>query len=319
MGRCISVEGPPQQVNIQLPGGIKISSMTNGSQQIPNSIDPFQSVLQMASPALGSLKVSFDIINCIMAFVDLMIAILEIVGVLLIPTGNIAINQMFPLKNAVNKEENDPFPGQPKGDLGFPDPTHVVTASIRLIVCAVKLVGLIPQLSAAATIKDSVLQIIGMMEAVMGQINSITDKLALIPPPSTGDSLLDFELSCANDNIQIEIEHQLGPLAQLVPMVAVLDLISKPLRQGLPAPVATLLRTAVGMDLIPLADDAAKENLLSLIDTMETQGLPIELPDFSDLSDIPAKIDQIKSVLGPDLLNFIEQVQQLVDKIMEIE
>ena len=98
MGRCVSVPGPPQQVSIQIPGGAKLASMTNGSQQIPNDIDPFQSIFQSASPALGNLKTVFDIIDFIMALVDAAISGMELVGALLAMTGNFAISQMFPLQ-----------------------------------------------------------------------------------------------------------------------------------------------------------------------------------------------------------------------------
>jgi hypothetical protein len=294
--------------------------MTNGSQQIPNGIDPFQSLFQMAMPALGSMKTGFDLINCFMALVDVMIAVMEVMGILLLTTGNPALNQIFPLKTIKNTDTDTPIPGFAKDeDTGAPDLGRLIDAMIKMLACVLKLAGLVPQLSFAATIKDGAMGIIGILEAVMAQINGITDKLSLIPPPTTGDATLDFELSCANDSIQIEIEHQMGPLSQLVPMMALFDIMMKPLKQGLPAPVATIIRTCVGLGLIPLADGSAKENFLDLIDTMEAEGLPIELPDFNDLSDIPAKIDELKAVLGPDLLNFIEQVQEMLDKIMEIE
>jgi hypothetical protein len=323
MGRCIAVPGPPQQVNIQLPGGFKLSSITNSSQQIPNPIDPFQSLMQMASPALGSMKTIFDIVDCVMAVLDLIIAILEIAGLLMLPLGMPILSQMFPLGTVKNIAEGDPVPGLPEGDTGIPDGTHIRDAVLAVISCALKLIGLIPQLSAAVTIKDVMLSVIGLMEAVQGQVNGIFDSLSLVPPATTGDPLLDFELNCASASMNIEIEHQLGPLAQIVSLMKLVDILAKPLKQGLPAPVATIVKKAIEFKIIPLADDAARDQLLDLVDTMQESGLPIEIPDFSNLSDIPAKIEEIKAVLqpegGPDILAFIEQVQDFFDKIINIE
>lgn len=324
MGRCVSVPGPPQQVSIQIPGGAKLASMPNATQQIPNLLDPFQSLMQAASPALGNLKTVGDIVNFIMALVDFSVSQLELLGFLMALQGNPALAELFPLKTIINTDDDVPIPGfAADEDTGVPDLLRMIETMIKVIVAALKLVGLVPQLGAAAMIKDIVLNIIGFMEAVQAAVNGITDKLSLIPPATTGDPVLDFELECAADAVLQEIEHQLGPLASLVPLMSLVDILAKPLKQGLPAPVATLANVAVNLGLIPFPDEQAKEGFLDLVETMKTEGLPIELPDFGNLSNIPALIDEMKAVLqppgGPDILGLIEQVQELIEKVMEIE
>jgi hypothetical protein len=324
MGRCVSVPGPPQQISIQIPGGAKLASMPNATQQIPNLLDPFQTLMQAASPALGNLKTVGDIVSFIMAIVDFAVANMELFGFLMAAVGNPAIAELFPLKTIINTEDDVPILGTLAGeDTGVPDLLRVIVSLIKVIVAALKLVGLVPQLGAAAMIKDIVLTVIGFMEAIQAAVNGITDKLSLIAPATTGDPVLDFELECAADAVLQEIEHQLGPLSSLVPLMSLVDVLAKPLKQGLPAPVATLANVAVNLGLIPFPNDDAKDGFLDLVETMKTEGLPIELPDFSNLADIPALIDQLKEVLqppgGPDIIGLIEQVQDLIEKVMEIE
>ena len=80
MGACVVIGGKPPAVEIQLAGGAKIGSMASGTQQVPNAMDPFQSVIDGAQPALASITPVFDVIGFGMAFMETQIFQLKVLG-----------------------------------------------------------------------------------------------------------------------------------------------------------------------------------------------------------------------------------------------
>jgi hypothetical protein len=313
MGACVRLPGPPGQLAIQIPGGAKLVSMPSSTQSIPNDCDPVDSLMKIAMPAFGTIQPIFDIIGFIMAFADLFICLMQVLGAISLVTGNPAISIMFPLANIKNTADNEPIPGFLAGeDTGVPDVNCLLDKALGLLCKAMKLIGLIPQVSMFVTLKDSLNSLLTVLACVQSKINSLTDKLQLVPA-DTGDPLIDTELACAREAIQDAVTHAAGPLGSIIPLMTLVGKLAEPLKHGLPAPVANLIKTAVNLGLIPFPDDTAKTNFLNFVDQLAA-GAVFEIPDFSNISDIAATMDDVRNKLGP-ILPFIDLMQQLVQKL----
>lgn len=343
MGRIVKLSGPPPPVNIQLPGGAKISSMASATQGMPNAMDPFQSVIEGVQPALGQVKPVFDIIGFVMALMDVQSYQYKVIGagLSMILPGN-PFSAMFPVP-PLKDDNGDPVPMNPAAPGADPEPPFVpdfpglipgfLDAIVKLICYAIKLAGLVPQLSTVAAIKDSLLTAMGFMDAAMAQTNSLTDLFSSLPVGNTGVAGLDALADAAGDNAGAQLAAKLGPVGNLVPLMSIVSLLADAAKQPLPAPIltlATLMANTIendppGFGVIPFPDlsdvigaqgepDAQREAFLGMIEDMTVTGLPIEIPDFSDLSSIPVIMDDIKQKLDP-ILPAIELVQSIMDKL----
>lgn len=344
MGACVSIAGKPPPVNIKMPGGSTISSMAGATQGVPNDMDPFQSLIEGVQPALSSVKPVFDVIGFVMAAMDLLLLYNKVVGFILgtfVP-GN-PFTSMFTLDPLLD-ENDEPvllippieiggvsiFEGGPEiPDVGAVAP-DLIDGVLKVICFAIKLAGLIPQLSSAFTIKDSLLTAIQFGDAAMGQVNSLVDLFAGIPAANTGLGPVDDLLQCASDNSSTQTEHKLGPLSNLVPLMSIVSLIADIAAQPLPGVVFDMAKliadpAPAGFGIIPFPDlsgapingptpDEQREQFLQLIEDMTITGLPIEIPDFSDLSSIGTIIEEIKAQLEP-LNPVIELLQSVLDKL----
>jgi hypothetical protein len=188
----------------------------------------------------------------------------------------------------------------------------------------------VPQLSAAVTIKDSVLTAMAFVDAAMAQVNSLFDLFTGIPVADTGNVTFDLTLECAGDNASLQLEHKLGPVSNLVPLMSILSLLAQAASQPLPSVIydmAKILADAPpeGFGLVPFPDlsgapvfgpdpDEQREQFLGLIEEMTISGLPIEIPDFSDLSNLGTLLQDLQSQLEP-VLPAIELVQSVIDKL----
>jgi hypothetical protein len=319
MGRCVKLSGPPLAINIQLPGGPKMGSMASGTQQMPNLMDPFQSLIEGVQPALAPIKPVMDIIGFIMSLMDIIIKVLTVLGaVATIVAGPNVLSTMFPIPPV--KDENGDDVGPPP----IPDVSGFLASvgdSVVALLCqAMKMAGLIPQLSTVATIKDSLITALGFMDAAMSQVNSLTDTLSSLPSPDTGNSIFDALRICAMENSEKELEAKLGPVGNLVPLMSVVSLLAQAASQPLPRVVYDMSKVLIGVGLLQFFDvpggptaDEQKDNFLNIIDDMTITGLPFEIPDFSDLSSVGETMDEIKEKMEP-LVPAIELVQEILNK-----
>lgn len=310
MGACISFPRPPNSVSISLPGGAKLVANAKNTH---NQCDPFDQLFQISAPALGTIQPIFDITGFAIAVVDLLLCLIAFIGVLALVAGNPVIAAIFPLPMVRNTADNVPVNGFLEGETTDVPDVQCVIDNLYVVVCkALKLVALVPQLSMIATIKDSLNTILALMSCVQAQFNGLSDAASLVPGP-TGDPVIDAELDCARAAIADFGAHAAGPLTAAMPIMQLIGKLAEPIQQGLPAPAANLIRLAVNLGLIPMPDDAAKTQFLGLVDQLQA-GTLIEIPDFSDFSDLAAKMDEIRSKLGP-ITGAIEQVQKLTEKL----
>ncbi len=313
MGACIRLPGVPGQLSLQVPGGAKLVSMPSSTQSVPNDCDPVDMLLKISMPAFGTLQPIFDIVGFIMTLVDMFLCLLQILGAMLALTGNPALALIFPLSTIKNTADNEPIPGfAADADTGVPDVTCLIEKAFELICKALKLIGLIPQLSMLATLKDALNAALTLLACIQAKINSLLDKLQLVPE-DTGDPLIDAELACAREAIQDAITHAAGPLASLVPLMMLVAKLADPIKQGLPEPIANIIVTAVNLGLLPFPDDTAKQNFLNFVADLQA-GIAFAIPDFSDIDNIADKMDEIREKLGP-ILPAIDTVQQLLQKL----
>jgi len=345
MGRCTVIGGKPSPVSIQLPGGIKVASMTSGTQQVPNSMDPFQSLINGAQPALGAIQPAFDVIGFVMKILDMQILVFKVIGSLMqmFAPGN-PFSLLFKLDPMLD-ENDEPVLVVPKIEVGgvvvfeggpeIPDfpglAPKLIDSVIGLFGSALKLAGLIPQFSMAVSIKDTVITAMSFADAAMSQTNSLTDLFTNLPAADTGNSTFDDILQCAADNSQTQLEHKLGPLSNLVPLMSVVSLLADAAAQPLPRVIYDMGKIMAnpqsegGLGVIPFPDlsgaggptaEEQRENFLGFIDELTITGLPIEIPDFNDLSNIGTLLNDLREKVEP-LLPVIELVQSIFDKLTE--
>lgn len=312
MGRCIAIAGLPISLSFQLPGGAKLGSMASATQQVPNLMDPFQSLLQAAQPALAAMKPVFEIINFIMKLMQILIAIFQVIGTaMFMLAGPNPFSAIFYIE-------------------GMPNPADIVKflqdnllpLVIGLLAAAMGLAGLVPQLSIPLAIKDAIITALAFADAIMAQVNTLADALSNIPPADTGNSLLDALLQCAAANADTQLAHKLGPLANLIPLMAMISLFAELAKQKLPPVILTMAKivtTAMPdlfLDLRPLGPSPAeqRDKFLDTIEDMVKNGLPIDIPDFSDLSTIPVKLQELQAQLGP-VLPVIEMIQSIFSQL----
>lgn len=317
MGICIRISGPPQPINITIPGGAKITSQPSSTQSVPNHCDPIGSLFTMAAPAFGVIQPIFDISGLIFAAIEFLLCLLALLGAVMMMLGNPLLAMLFPMQTIKNTALNDPIPGFAEGqDTGVPDVKCVTDNAFAVICKALKLVGLIPQLAMIVTIKDVLNALLALLACVQVKINSLTDALRLVPA-DTGDPLIDFELGCARDAIGDSMVHAVGPLVNILPMIQGVMKLAEPVQKGLPKSITNLIRTAMELGLIPFpattAGDRAKEDFLLLLTTLE-QGLAIDIPDFSNISSISEKMDELREKMQP-LVGAVAGVQQLLEKL----
>lgn len=310
MAACIRFPAPAAPVSITIPGGAKITSQ---SQNTHDPCGPINSIFQFAAPAFGAISPAFDIINAFMAVVEFMLCLLALIGSILALLGNPALAAMFPLPTIKNTADNEPIPGFAAGvDTGIPDVKCAVDNAIVLICRALKLVGLVPQLSMLVTVKDTLNALMALMSCVQAKINSLEDAISLVPA-DTGDPVIDQELACARDAVGDFVTHAAGPLVNVLPLMQVVTKLAEPIQQGLPGSAANIITMAVNLGIIPFPDAAAKTQFLDLVEQLKA-GTLIQIPDFSDVSNISAKMDEIRDKLQP-VLGAIDQVQQLTEKL----
>jgi len=328
MGRCTSIPGKPSPVNIQLPGGAKISSMASGTQQVPNSMDPFQSVLDGAQPALGAIRPVFDIVGFVMKLMNLIILLNKVTGSLMaaVAPGN-PFSALFKVDNMRDDDGEEIVPPVPD----FPGlAPALIDAVAGAIGGALKVAGLVPQLSTAVSIKDSVLTAMSFADAAMAQTNSLTDLFDSLPAADTGLSEIDDILQCAADNSLAQLEHKLGPLSNLVPLLSILSLLADAAAQPLPSVIYDMAKLMAatpsdgGLGILQFPDlspvgpspDKQRDDFLALIEELTISGLPIEIPDFSDLSKLGELLNNLRQKVEP-IVPAIELVQSVFDKLTE--
>lgn len=339
MGALVEIAGKPPPVEIQLPGGAKAGSAASGTQQVPNSMDPFDSVLQAAQPALAAAKPAFDIIGFIMAAIEASLFQFKFIGSLvgMFVPGN-PFSEMFKLDDMVD-ENGDPVLLIPEIELvGFaggpaiPDfagaAPEFVEKILKVVCFGIKLASLETHVSSAASIKDGVLTAMGFADAAMAQVNSLTDLFTGIPPANTGNSVIDAQLQLAADNSAKQLEHKLGPVGNLVPIMSILSIIADIAKQPLPAAIVDMAKLVAeeppsGFGIIPFPDltaaggptpDEQREQFIGLLEEMAISGLPIEIPDFSDLSALGDILNDMQENLEP-ILPVIELLQSILDKV----
>lgn len=318
MGACIKMPGPAIEIRFQLPGGAVLTSLPSATQQLPNILDPFQVLLQASIPALGPIKPVFDIVGFVMCVIELITNLMALLGALMTLTGAVGnpLSLMFPLPNMKDENGDDISPP-------VPDATKVVLDLLNSLLCllgkGMKVGGLVPQLSVAVTVKDAVITAIQFLDAIMAQLNSLIDALAAIPAPTTGDLSIDAKLDCVNENAQLQIQAKLGVAGGLVPLMALVSTLAKAASKPLPRVIYTSAKILAddpptGFKVLPFPDQQSKDAFLQLLDDMTTTGLPFEIPDFSDLSDLPAKVQELKQSLAP-ILEAIQLLQMVLEKI----
>lgn len=329
MGACIEIPGPPIKVEIQLPVG-RLGSMASGTQQVPNAMDPFQSIIEAVQPALAAVSPVFDIVGLVTAGLELFLLIAQVLGSIMaifVP-GN-PFSLLFSLPPLLDEAGN---PVKIAVVLEVPDFASVGSALVdavqKLLCFGIKLVMLMPQFSGVATVKDTLLTAMAFADAAMSQVNGLADKLADIPPPDTGNPVIDHLLQCAADNADQQLQHKLGPVANLVPLMAVVSQLADLVKQPIPGVVVDVVKLLAerppdGLGVIPFPDltaiggkssDEQRRELIELLEEMAISGLPIEVPDFSDLSSLGDTLNDIQEQLEP-MLDVFELIQKIVDKL----
>lgn len=345
MGACFPIPGKPLPVNIQLPAGARISSMASGTQQVPNAMDPFQSVIEGVQPVLSAVKPVFDIVGLVMAAMEVALFLFKLLGSLvgMFAPGN-PFSLLFGLPPMTDADGNPIvlvpkievsgvviFPGGPEiPDFASAAP-EFLEKIIRVLCYALKLAGIEPHLSTVAMIKDSMLTAMGFADAAMAQVNTLTDLFTGIPPANTGNPTIDALLQCAADNSVAQLEHKLGPVGNLAPLMSILSLIADIAKTPLPSVIVDMVRLLAntsedeepGFGIIPFPDlsgvggptpDEQRQQLMDFLEEMEVSGLPIEIPDFSDLSNLGETLNDMQEQLGP-LLSVAELLQSILDKL----
>jgi hypothetical protein len=316
MGACIALAGPPSPISIQLPG-FKLPSMPSMSFGIPNAMEPFQAMFSLATPAIGAVMPVFDIIGFVMCLMDLLINVMSILGAaMLFMMGPNPLSVLFPLPNMKDGEGNELSPP-------IPDPSAAIAGVIDALMCLIckglKLGGLIPQISGVFTIKDTLISAMQLGDAVMAQVNSLTDIFANLPPANTGNPAIDILLQCAHDNASIQIEAKLNPMAGLAPLMGVVSLLAEMASRPLPSAIVTMVKMMAnppptGFGLIPFPNTQARDDFIALLEDMAATGLPIQVPDFSNMADIGVVIEDMRQSLTP-IIPTIELLQSVVDKL----
>lgn len=310
MGACIRYTPPPAPIAITVPGGAKLTSQAENTH---DPCGPFGNLFQISAPIFGAITPSFDIVNFVMVLVDFLLCILALLGALLAISGNPALATMFPLPTIRNTNDNEPIPGYLKDeDTGIPDVKCAVDQAILLLCRTLKLVGLVPQLSMIVTIKDSLNALLALLSCIQAKFNSLSDAASLIPQ-ATGDPIIDAELDCAREAMNDYFAHAAGPLTNVIPVFQLLGKLAEPVQQGLPPSVANIITIAVNLGLIPFPNSTAKTQFLDLIEELKN-GTLIQIPDLTNISDIPATMNDIRTKLEP-VLGAIEQVQKLTEKL----
>lgn len=316
MGACISLAGPPSPISIQLPG-FTLPSPPDLSFGIPNLMAPFQGLFTIATPALGVIKPVFDILGFVMCLMDLLMNVMALLGAAMtLLMGPNPLSVLFPLPNMKDGDGEEVSPA-------IPDPAGAIAGVIDSLLCLIckglQLGGLIPQLSGVFTVKDSIVTAMQFGDAVMAQVNSLTDIFSNLPPANTGNLAIDILLQCAQDNASVQIEAKLSPMAGLAPLMGLVSIIAELAARPLPRAIVTMAKMMAmppptGFGLIPFPDTQARDDFLNLLDDMASTGLPIQIPDFSDMSNIGAVIQEMQASLGP-ILPTIELLQSVVDKL----
>lgn len=317
MGACISLSGPPSPISIQLPG-FSLPSPPDLSFGIPNLMAPFQGIFTIATPALGVVKPVFDILGFVMCLMDLLMAMMSILGALLTFMGMVGnpISLLFPLPNMKDGDGNELSPA-------IPDPAGAIADILDALLCLIckglQLGGLIPQISGVFTVKDVLVTAMQFGDAVMAQVNSLTDLFANLPPANTGNVAIDILLQCAQDNASVQLEAKLGPMAGLAPLMGLVSIIAELAARPLPRAIVTMAKMMAmppptGFGLIPFPNTQTRDDFLNLLDDMASTGLPIQIPDFSNLSNIGVVIQEMRDSLAP-MLPTIELLQSVVDKL----
>jgi hypothetical protein len=289
-------------------------------------MDPFQSLLQGVQPALGAMQPIFDIINFAMKLLQCLMLQAKIFGALLMPLapGNM-FSMMFKIDPMRDGDGNAIEPYIP--DIPGIAPA-LINCMLGLLGGAMKLAGLVPQISVAVTIKDSVITAMGFADAAMSQFNSLADLFTGLPPPTTGNALFDLVRQCAGDNSVKQLEHKIGPLASLATLMGVVSMLAQVAKQPLPSVIydmAKILGDAppAGFGMLPFPDlsavggptsDEQRQQFLGLIEEMTVSGLPIDIPDFSDLSNLGTLLDDLRQKMAP-ILPVIEMLQSVFDKL----
>lgn len=314
MGACIRFPPPPAPVSITIPGGAKLTSMPDNSH---DPCGPIDSIFKLTMPAFGAITPSLDIVNFIMVMVEFLMCLLALLGAIMAMFGNPALATVFPLPTIKNTADNEPIAGfAADEDTGIPDVKCALDNAMLVLCRALKLVGLVPQLSMIVTIKDTLNALLALMSCIQAKINSLQDAVALVPG-DIGDPLVDQELACAREAMGDFFVHAAGPLVNIVPLLQAVGKAAEPLQQGLPTSVGNIIRLAVNLKLVPFSNDTAGENaktqFLDLVTQLE-QGFAIQIPDFTDISDLSAKMDEIREKLAP-IVGAVEQAQKLLEKL----
>lgn len=318
MGACILMAGPPPAVSIKLPGGIDFSSMAMGTQTIPNAMDPFAELMKALQPVIAAAKPVIDIVQLVMSFFDLLIKGFQVLGALLtLLVGPFnPLSALFPVDPVKDADGN---PLEPY----VPDVGSLLTnliASLQTVVCGgLKAATLLPQLSIIFTVKDAIMNAILFGDAVMASNNSLLDAFDNLPNPDTGNPIIDALLQCARDNAKTQIENKLDPLTSLATLMGVISILVELIKMPLPAPVVMLAKLMAsppptGFGLIPFENDQKREEFLQLLDDMAVSGIPLEVPDFSDLSNIGQSLNEMKQNMAP-IISIIALIGTVVEKL----
>jgi len=307
---CVTYPPPPKPIEITVPGGAKISSQPTDTH---DPCGPVNSIMTLASPAMAAIQPVLDIAGLGIALGDTLVCMLATIGALMVPTGNLAVAAMFPLPTIKNSANNFPIPGFPAGDdTMVPDFGCILEKFPGLLCYVIKMAGIIPHLSMLVTMKDMMNALMEIMSCVQAKLNSLADALGAVPA-NTGDPVIDAELECAREAIVEFQAHAAGPLSNVIPVVQQMAKMAEPIQRGLPGGVVSLVTLAVNLSIIPFPDQQSKNQFLGLIETLK-KGIQIQIPDMTDISDIPVKMNEIRQSMGP-VVDGIEQVTQLLEKL----
>lgn len=307
---CITYPPPVKPISITIPGGAKIFSQPSDTH---DPCGPVNSIMNLASPAIGAVTPALNIAGLGISISDMFMCVLATIGALLVPTGNFAVAAMFPLPTIINSANNFPIPGFAEGDdTGVPDFGCILEKFPDVLCYAGKMAGIIPHLSMLVTIKDMLNALMEIMSCVQAKLNSLADALAAVPA-NTGDPVIDAELECAREAIVEFQAHAAGPLTNVIPVVQQMAKLAEPIQRGIPTGVVNIITMAVNLSIIPFPDQTSKNQFLSLLEELK-KGLQIQIPDMTNISDIPAKMNEIREAMGP-VVDGIETVTQLLERL----
>lgn len=312
MGRCVRLASQPPQLNIQIPGGAVLGSIANQTQTHPNALDPAASLMQAAAPALSAIKPAIDIVAFVMAIIQIFFTVLTLIGLALgiVAPGN-PLSTLFPVPNVKDENGDDIHPPVPDPSGPFLD---IIDNLYELICRGMKLLGLVPQLSAIATVKDTLITALQIMDAVQGEVNSSLDRIEAIVPPPTGIPEIDNAIECARERLGDALGSKMGILASLAPLMEIVSILAELIAQPLPRVIYTMANLLIEAGILSFPDEESKQQVLDIVDEMTTTGITIDIPDFGDLDDILSKMQELKDKLGP-LLPVIETIQLVVNKL----